>query len=144
LSRKVWIPTALVIALFGVAIPAMVIGDNTADTGGGGGGASAAAEGGSDEAAGGGGGEAAAGGGETAAAAGKETFTQSCGTCHVLSDAGTQGKVGPPLDDLKPDEARVLAAIQKGGAGSGSMPANIVTGKEAEEVAAYVASVAGQ
>ena len=38
---------------------------------------------------------------------GKLIFTQSCGTCHVLGDAGTNGQVGPNLDDLSPTQARV-------------------------------------
>ena len=31
--------------------------------------------------------------------AGKELFTQACGMCHVLADAGTAGPIGPNLDD---------------------------------------------
>jgi mono/diheme cytochrome c family protein len=31
--------------------------------------------------------------------AGKELFVPQCGSCHVLADAGTQGRVGPNLDD---------------------------------------------
>ena len=38
----------------------------------------------------------------------------------------------------------MVSAIKKGGLGSGTMPANIVTGKDAEAVATYVSSVAGQ
>jgi cbb3-type cytochrome c oxidase subunit III len=30
---------------------------------------------------------------------GKKLFVQSCGGCHTLADAGTNGKVGPNLDD---------------------------------------------
>jgi mono/diheme cytochrome c family protein len=30
---------------------------------------------------------------------GKQLFTQACGTCHVLADARTAGKIGPNLDD---------------------------------------------
>jgi mono/diheme cytochrome c family protein len=30
---------------------------------------------------------------------GKEYFTQRCGGCHTLADAGTAGKIGPNLDD---------------------------------------------
>jgi mono/diheme cytochrome c family protein len=144
------LPGALIVG-FGLGIPAIVIDDNRADTGGGGtaaaGGGEAEAGGGEEtggggEEAGGGAGEEAGGGG--AAAEGKLIFTQNCGTCHVLQDAGTSGQVGPPLDPLKPDAKRVLAAIEKGGTGSGTMPANIVTGKEAEAVSEYVASVAGK
>jgi mono/diheme cytochrome c family protein len=136
-----------VIVGFGLGIPAIVIDENRAETGGGGG---ATAGGGGAEAGGGttGGGGEAAGGGEQAgggaAAEGKVIFTQTCGTCHVLEDAGTSGQVGPPLDQIKPDKKRVLAAIKKGGTGSGTMPANLVTGKEADAVAEYVSSVAGK
>jgi mono/diheme cytochrome c family protein len=140
-----------ILVAFGVGIPALVIDDNTSEQGGGG----AAAEGPSEEAAGGdqqgeeasaepGGGEAGGGGGASAAAEGQQIFTQSCGTCHTLADAGTNGTVGPSLDQLAPDQRRVLAAIENGGAGTGAMPANIVTGQEAEAVAEYVSSVAGK
>ena len=77
-------------------------------------------------------------------AQGKQLFEQSCGTCHTLADAGTNGKIGPNLDDLQPDEQVVLGAIKNGGAGTGTMPANIVTGEDAEAVATYVSTVAGQ
>jgi cytochrome c oxidase subunit 2 len=33
---------------------------------------------------------------------GKTLFTQQCGTCHILADAGTQGEVGPDLDKVLP------------------------------------------
>jgi mono/diheme cytochrome c family protein len=32
-------------------------------------------------------------------AGGQELFVESCGSCHVMADAGTQGDVGPNLDD---------------------------------------------
>ena len=137
---------ALVVA-FGVGIPALVIDDNSTDQGGGGSTAAAPeSSAGGDQApeessaqTGEGG-----GGGETASAEGQQIFSQSCGTCHTLADAGTSGAVGPNLDDLAPDQARVQSAIENGGAGTGAMPANIVTGQEAEAVAEYVASVAGK
>lgn len=136
---------AIVVA-FGLGIPALVIDDHTTEDKGGGSATAAAPSG---EAS---GGEAqpeessaqTGGGGASAAAEGKQIFTQSCGTCHTLADAGTSGTVGPNLDELKPDKDRVLTAIENGGAGTGAMPANIVTGKEAEAVATYVASVAGK
>jgi mono/diheme cytochrome c family protein len=139
-----------VIVVFGLGIPAIVIDNNREETAAGSGaGEEAAGGGGSPETAAGGGGEAgggeqAGGGGGGASEEGKLIFTQSCGTCHVLQDAGTSGQVGPPLDPLKPSKQRVQAAIENGGTGSGTMPANIVTGKEAEQVAEYVASVAGK
>jgi mono/diheme cytochrome c family protein len=149
-------PTGLLVfgavaVAFGLGIPALVIDDNTETKGepgttataGGAAGESAGGDQQGEEAsaeAGGGGGGGAAG----AAAEGKQIFTQSCGTCHTLGDAGTNGTVGPNLDQLKPAENRVQSAIENGGAGTGAMPANIVTGKEAEAVATYVASVAGK
>ena len=36
----------------------------------------------------------------TGSAAGKTLFTQQCGSCHTLADAGTQGEVGPDLDKV--------------------------------------------
>jgi mono/diheme cytochrome c family protein len=137
-----------VLVVFGLGIPALVIDDNRSETAAGSGAESgeAAGGGGSTEAAapegGGGGGEKAAAGGGSEE--GKLIFTQSCGTCHTLADAGTSGQVGPPLDEVKPDSKRVLNAIKKGGTGSGTMPANIVSGKEAQQVADYVAEVAGK
>jgi len=145
LSLRFWIPTLLIIVIFGVTIPAIVIGDNRQDTGGGGSSSSASTSSGggggsTSSGSGGGGGGAAA----TANAAGKQIFTSSCGTCHTLADAGTSGRVGPVLDQVKPSKALVLSALKKGGLGSGTMPANIVTGKDAQDVADYVSSVAGK
>jgi len=92
--------------------------------------------------------EATTGGGSTAAAAGdaaagKAVFTANCGACHVLSDAGTSGTVGPDLDQLKPDAATVQKQVENGG---GAMPAFKGTLSDADiaNVAAYVSSVAGQ
>jgi mono/diheme cytochrome c family protein len=74
---------------------------------------------------------------------GKDLFVTSCGSCHTLSDAGSAGVAGPNLDDLMPDSAQVLSAIELGGAGSGAMPAGLLTGDDAVAVSDYVASVAG-
>jgi mono/diheme cytochrome c family protein len=78
-----------------------------------------------------------------------------CAGCHALADAGSVSTVGPNLDDafaamrapgkdthfsdstirnVVIDQIRVAAA---------PMPANLVTGQDAADVAAYVASVAG-
>jgi cytochrome c6 len=152
-----WLVFGAVLVVFGLGIPALVIDDNKTETSGGGGGgeATAAPSGGestttttttTETGGGGGGGKKAAGGGGNAAlvAQGKQIFTQNCGTCHTLADAGTAGKVGPNLDQIKPDKALVLSAIKNGGLGSGTMPANIVTGKDADAVATYVSTVAGK
>jgi cytochrome c6 len=135
-----------ILVIFGFGIPALVIDDNKSSGGGGGGGGGAAASGGgtTTQAPEGGSEQGGGGGAATASAEGKQIFTQSCGTCHTLADAGTNGNVGPVLDKLKPDKQRVLNAIKNGGAGSGAMPAGIVSGKEADAVATYVSSVAGK
>jgi cytochrome c551/c552 len=154
LLRRVPTPMLVVGAIFvafGLGIPAIVIDDNKEDTGGGGGAAAASSEtggggeeAGGGEAGGGGGSGGASGGGAAANEEGKLVFTQSCGTCHTLADAGTSGQVGPVLDDLKPSAKQVEDAIKNGGTGSGTMPANIVTGKDAQAVADYVADVSGK
>jgi ABC-type transport system substrate-binding protein len=87
--------------------------------------------------------ETTSGGGSGAdVAAGKSLFTSTCGGCHKLKDAGTTGNVGPDLDSLAPLTAeRVATQIEHGG---GAMPPKLLTGKDAENTAAYVASVAGK
>jgi mono/diheme cytochrome c family protein len=72
---------------------------------------------------------------------GRDLFASTCGGCHTLAAAGTTGTVGPNLDDLKPDQATVQAAIQDG---PGAMPANLLTGAQAQQVAAFVAASAGR
>ena len=37
--------------------------------------------------------------GKADTAHGKQLFQEKCGSCHTLADAGTQGKIGPNLDD---------------------------------------------
>ena len=61
----------------------------------------------------------------------------------VLSDAGSAGEIGPNLDDLMPDEARVRIAVQDG---VGVMPAfgEALSEAEIDAVANYVVSVAGR
>ncbi len=63
----------------------------------------------------------------------------ACGICHVLAAAGTEGQVGPSLDDLKPDADRVRAALRDG---VGVMPA-FAEALSAAEIAAMADYVAG-
>ena len=73
---------------------------------------------------------------------GRKVFTQTaqppCALCHTLQDAGAAGAIGPSLDELKPDRARVLEAVKKG---LGVMPpfADKLTPEQMEAVADYVA-----
>jgi hypothetical protein len=76
---------------------------------------------------------------------GRELFGQRCQLCHTLAAANAVGKVGPNLDKLKPNKALVLDAIDHGRArGAGRMPADLVQGEDAEDVASFVAAVAGR
>jgi mono/diheme cytochrome c family protein len=86
---------------------------------------------------------------------GKELFVGEgqCASCHALSDAGSIAQVGPDLDDafgfsckqgFKRDTfySVVLGQIDLP-ARDGEMPADLVTGQDAADVAAYVATAAG-
>ena len=91
---------------------------------------------------------------------GKQLFVARCGECHVLNRAGTKGVTGPNLD-------QAFARARQDGFGdstfegivhrqigqparrpqvdpetgnTAAMPANLVTGEDARDVAAYVAS----
>jgi mono/diheme cytochrome c family protein len=76
---------------------------------------------------------------------GKELFIATCKSCHSLDAVQATGVTGPDLDELGGlDSERVLNAIRDGGTGQGRMPAGLLQGEDAEEVARYVARVAGQ
>jgi mono/diheme cytochrome c family protein len=96
--------------------------------------------------------------GEGDAVRGKELFVDGCGQCHVLADAGTQGVIGPNLDDgfkqARVDglgentiqsvvRSQIAYPVEEPSTGTPGMPADIYEGDDAEAVAAYVASVAG-
>ena len=70
---------------------------------------------------------------------GKNIFLEkgNCATCHALNDAGSNADIGPNLNLIKPDVARVVIAVTNG---IGVMPAyeGILTSEEIEAVAAYV------
>ena len=78
------------------------------------------------------------GGGGGAAPDGKKVFTSNCGGCHTLAAAGTNGSVGPNLDNLKPSAAVVKTTVENG---SGTMPAfkGSLSAAEIDAVAAFVA-----
>ncbi len=97
--------------------------------------------------------------------AAQEIFADKCGACHTLAAGGTDGVVGPNLDEilavqppaegLSPEEvleantgsfessySRVLNAVTCGL--EGRMPAGILEGSIAQEVSGFVAAYAGQ
>lgn len=72
---------------------------------------------------------------------GRELFGETCSSCHTLKAANAAGRIGPNLDELHPDRALVLNAIDMGRSmGRGEMPGGLFSGREAEEVAAFVAT----
>jgi mono/diheme cytochrome c family protein len=94
---------------------------------------------------------------------GQSLFQTNCGTCHTLYAAGTDGNFAPNLDELlaptgppegptaketiEQTEGRVLNAIENGVDSSttpGRMPAGVISGEQAKEVAAFVATTAGE
>jgi cytochrome c553 len=80
-----------------------------------------------------------------AEARGRRLFAENCATCHTLKAARAVGKVGPNLDVLTPPKVLILDAIAKGRArGNGQMPAQLLTGRDAVEVATFVAQVEGR
>jgi mono/diheme cytochrome c family protein len=76
---------------------------------------------------------------------GRDLFGQRCANCHTLQASNAIAEIGPNLDDLRPNKALVLNALQNGRAnGNGQMAANLYTGEDAEDVANYVAKAVGQ
>jgi cytochrome c551 len=86
--------------------------------------------------------------------AGAKLFASHCSGCHTLDVAGTQGSAtkvrdrertdGPNLNVRKEDMQAVLYAIRNGGFSGAIMPENIVTGVQAQQVAAFVSKYAGR
>jgi len=95
---------------------------------------------------------------------GKTLFQQQCAACHSLAAAGAQGTIGPNLDDAFAQarsegfkESAILDIVHDHIKFPGqypvkqtdpsyltaNMPANLVTGKDAVDVAAFVAANAG-
>jgi mono/diheme cytochrome c family protein len=68
-----------------------------------------------------------------------------CKNCHTLAASGTVATVGPDLDQLRPPYNLVLQTIKTGKAGgNGAMASDLVQGRDAQAVAAYVAAAVGQ
>ncbi len=75
------------------------------------------------------------GGGEVDTAAAEETFQQSCASCH---GGDLSGGAGPALENVGSEhsEEEIRNKIEEGG---GGMPANLIEGEEADNVAAWLA-----
>jgi len=81
-------------------------------------------------------------------------FRDHCSGCHTLSVVGAQGSAtsiqnriptnGPNFNIRKENPEQVLFAIRNGGFSGAIMPENIVVGKEAEEVAQFLAAYSGK
>jgi hypothetical protein len=87
---------------------------------------------------------------------GRQLFGANCAVCHTLAAANAVGKVGPNLDQLQPPETLTANTIANGCLqnppansnqsclGQGTMPAQLLQGKDATDVAQFVARVAGK
>src|SRR5256885_14728576 len=88
----------------------------------------------------------------------RQLFTSKCATCHSLKDAGSTAQIGPDLDaafaqarasGMDPDtiagvvKAQVDNPRPSTSNPSTSMPPHLVSGEDLNDVATYVASVAG-
>jgi mono/diheme cytochrome c family protein len=86
---------------------------------------------------------------------GAELFLTHCSGCHTLSAATARGSTpqgevndkertdGPNLDYRREDVDSVLFAIRNGGFSGAIMPANVVVGEQAQQVADFVSKYAG-
>jgi mono/diheme cytochrome c family protein len=80
-------------------------------------------------------------------------FVERCGSCHTLGVAGTQGSTtdvgdrenvdGPNFNTRVENVKDVVYAIENGGFSGAIMPENIVTGREKQQVAEFLAKYAG-
>jgi mono/diheme cytochrome c family protein len=70
---------------------------------------------------------------------GDTVFQQNCAVCHGAGGKG--GSAGPRLAGATLTVARVKAQIDAGG---GAMPPRIVSGRDEQDVLAYVAGIVGQ
>lgn len=85
---------------------------------------------------------------------GKELFVSKCGSCHTLAHADTSGQVGPNLDDaFRQDRTDGYRSVAIQGLidywirypdSQGVMPAGLLEGQNAQDVAAYVGQVAAK
>lgn len=93
---------------------------------------------------------------EPVAHQGAVIFAERCGGCHTIAAAGTQGSKpsgetnskdrtnGPNFDSRKETYDSAITAIRQGGFSGAIMPGNIVTGKDADAVAIFLAKYSGR
>jgi mono/diheme cytochrome c family protein len=84
---------------------------------------------------------------------GAKLFVERCSGCHTLGVVGAEGGAlvianrervdGPNFNVRKEDRNSVLYAIRNGGFSGAIMPQDIVVGKEADQVADFLAKYAG-
>lgn len=68
--------------------------------------------------------------------------TPPCALCHALASAGSEGTIGPSLDEMKPDAERVARVIRSG---IGAMPPYPqLSDAQVKVLAEYVARNAGK
>lgn len=85
---------------------------------------------------------------------GARLFSERCSGCHTMDVAGAQGSAtkvsdrervdGPNFNKRKVCYENALYALRNGGASGAIMPANIVVGSQARDVAAFIAKYSGQ
>jgi cytochrome c6 len=78
---------------------------------------------------------------------GKKVFTEvsepQCGLCHMLKHAGSEGEIGPNLDELQLTVEQIEMAVR---GGVGVMPPfeETLSEEQIKAVSSYVATVAGK
>jgi cytochrome c553 len=76
---------------------------------------------------------------------GRQLFIETCSSCHTLAAVNARGVTGPDLDKIGTvTPPRVQSAIKIGGTGQGRMPAGLLQGQNAKDVAAFVSAVASK
>ena len=87
---------------------------------------------------------------------GAQLFQERCSGCHTINSAGSQGSKptndngggertnGPNFNVRRENKDDILYAIRNGGFSGAIMPANIVVGQDAEDVAVYLEKYAGR
>lgn len=92
---------------------------------------------------------------DAASERGAQLFAERCSGCHTFTAAGAQGSKptreinskdrtnGPNFDQRQVSYEDALQAIRQGGFSGAVMPGNIVTGKDAKDVATFVGKYSG-